>query len=72
MKWVVGRRKYGAPLSPREREIARWIVVGLSRQQIAQRLGISDETVKTHLRNIYSKLGITSRYALAAYVLSNG
>lgn len=64
------RRKYGAPLSPREREVATWIALGLSRVQIADRLGIGDQTVKTHLRNIYSKLGMTNRHAVAAYFLN--
>jgi DNA-binding CsgD family transcriptional regulator len=64
------RRKYGAPLSPREREVASWIATGLSRQQIAHQLGVGEETVKTHLQNIYSKTGVTSRHALALIVHS--
>jgi DNA-binding CsgD family transcriptional regulator len=37
---------------------------GLSNRQIARELGVTEGTVKTHLHNIFGKLGITRRYAL--------
>lgn len=53
-------------LTPREREIVEWLCGGLSNKSIARKLGTTDGTIKTHLRNIYQKLGITNRVALAA------
>jgi LuxR family maltose regulon positive regulatory protein len=45
-------------LSERELEVLQLIADGLSRREIATRLIISSETVKTHVRNLYSKLGV--------------
>lgn len=50
-----------ASISPREQEVLRLLSAGLSNQEIADRLFISTNTVKTHLENIYIKLGVTSR-----------
>ncbi len=49
------------PLSAREREVLQLIAEGLSNQELAARLHISLHTVKVHTRNIYGKLGVTSR-----------
>ncbi|MFH2131120.1 MAG: LuxR C-terminal-related transcriptional regulator [bacterium] len=49
------------PLSERELEVLRFIAAGLSNKEIMAALFISLSTVKTHLRNIYSKLGVNSR-----------
>jgi NarL family two-component system response regulator LiaR len=51
----------GHDLSPREREVLALLVEGLSNAQIAQRLTISQATVKYHVRSILNKLGATSR-----------
>jgi LuxR family maltose regulon positive regulatory protein len=48
-------------LSERELEVLRLIAVGLSNKKITEELFISLSTVKTHLRNIYSKLNVHSR-----------
>ncbi len=48
-------------LSEREIEVLRCIAAGLSSKKITEELFISMSTVKTHLRNIYSKLGVNSR-----------
>ena len=53
-------------LTPREREIARYIKSGLSYQQIADQLFISARTVNQHLKHIYQKVGVNSRSQLAA------
>jgi DNA-binding CsgD family transcriptional regulator len=45
----------------REKEIANALVDGLSNKEIAESLFISENTVKTHLQNLFSKLNVTSR-----------
>jgi DNA-binding NarL/FixJ family response regulator len=57
-------------LSPREREIYALLCEGLSNSDIAQRLFISPETVKVHVRHVFDKLGIRSRTALALHAAS--
>jgi len=52
-------------LTPREIDIARAIATGLSNQEIASSMDISERTVKTHLTHIYGKLGIRDRTTLA-------
>jgi LuxR family maltose regulon positive regulatory protein len=49
------------PLSQREREILRWLATGASNQEIAERLVITLETVKRHVRHILAKLSVTNR-----------
>ena len=49
------------PLSNRELEVLRLIDAGLSNQQIADRLSVASSTVKTHINNIYGKLGVETR-----------
>lgn len=58
-------------LSPREQEIARMVAKGHTNQAIADVLGISAWTVSTHLRRIFAKLGVNSRAAMVAGVLTN-
>jgi LuxR family maltose regulon positive regulatory protein len=53
-------------LSEREREILSLVAAGLSNQEIANRLIISITTVKTHVSNIFNKLGVTSRIQAVA------
>jgi LuxR family maltose regulon positive regulatory protein len=48
-------------LSPREREILELIAEGQSNKAIARRLGLGPETVKTHLKNVFAKLGVERR-----------
>lgn len=55
-------RKYD--ISSREKEIVKLIIKGQSNKDIADKLFISVNTVKTHVRNIYEKIGIKSRYEL--------
>lgn len=50
------------PLTPRERQVADLIARGFTNPQIAAALVIERETVKTHVSNILSKLGVSSRY----------
>lgn len=53
-------------LSTRETEVLRLVAEGASNSLIAQRLHISDATVKSHLVHIFSKLGVSSRTAAVA------
>lgn len=50
-----------ASISSREQEILKLLSTGLSNREIAHRCGISPSTVKTHIENIYEKLGVNSR-----------
>lgn len=49
------------PLSQRERDVLTLVAQGLSNEETARTLMLSTETVKWHLKNIYSKLGVSSR-----------
>jgi DNA-binding CsgD family transcriptional regulator len=55
-----------AGLSLREQQITNLTCNGLSNKAIADRLGLSEGTVKIHLHHIYRKLGVGSRHALVA------
>jgi LuxR family maltose regulon positive regulatory protein len=48
-------------LSPRERDVIRLVASGLSNRETGDALFISEETVKTHMRRIFEKLGVSSR-----------
>lgn len=60
-----------AQLTDRERQIAQLVVEAKSNKEIAKRLKLTDGTVKVHLHNIYRKLGVSSRMALAARMTSS-
>ncbi len=59
-------------LSERELELLRLLAGGCSNKQIAQQLGISPNTVKVHLRNIFDKLGLASRTEAALFAVRAG
>lgn len=58
-------------LSPREKEIVRLVADGLPTKAIARTLEVSPWTVGTHLRRIFSKLGVKSRAEMVARALEN-
>ena len=62
----------GSTITPREQEIIELVASGLSNKLIAQKLGISDATVKAHLRNLMAKLKLNSRLEVAIWCLSKG
>lgn len=59
-------------LSQRELEILKLVATGASNKEIAQQLYISTNTVKVHLRNIFSKIGAASRTEAAIFAVSAG
>jgi serine/threonine protein kinase/DNA-binding NarL/FixJ family response regulator len=59
-------------LTEREAEVLSLLVEGMSNKEIAAALGISHRTVKFHLDNLYSKLGVNTRTEAAIYALRQG
>ena len=53
------------PLAPRERQLIRFVREGLRNREIAQKLGVTEGTVKTYLHAVFEKLGVTNRTELA-------
>jgi len=60
------------PLSPRELQVLKLLAQGLTNQEIADRLVISEWTVRTHVRNILGKLHLANRMQAALYALREG
>jgi two-component system nitrate/nitrite response regulator NarL len=61
-----------APLTSREREVMVLVAEGRSAPDIARRLFLSTATVKSHLKNIYAKLGVSDRAAAVAEAIRAG
>jgi DNA-binding CsgD family transcriptional regulator len=61
-----------ATLTSREWEIAQLVATGMLNKQIADRLNVSVYTVSTHLRRIFTKLGVRNRTALAQHLMRPG
>jgi DNA-binding NarL/FixJ family response regulator len=59
-------------LTERETEVLRLLARGYCNKEMARMLGISDATVKTHVKNLLAKLGLTSRTQAALYALRIG
>jgi len=58
-------------LTDRELEVLHSLLAATSNHEIAEMLGITENTVKRHLSNVYGKLGISSRLELALYVMAH-
>ena len=66
----VKRRRHPVPrLTPRQNDLLHLLAAGQTNTQIARRLGISEGTVRTHLENIYARLGVSSRTAAVVRAL---
>lgn len=70
---VVGiRGRERSPLSNREREIVALVAQGHKNKEMAEKLFISEQTVKNHLHNIFDKVGVSDRLELALYAIHKG
>lgn len=65
-------KSYDSSLSQREIDVLRLVVDGLSNQEIASRLSLSVETIKTHMRHIMEKLAVDDRTQAAVKALREG
>jgi DNA-binding NarL/FixJ family response regulator len=64
-------RDQNGNLSQREREIVSLVAQGFKNKEMAERMFISEQTVKNHLHNIFDKLGVSDRLELALYAIHN-
>ena len=69
---AVGKTRERAPLSAREREIVALVAQGYKNKEMAEKMFISEQTVKNHLHNIFDKLGVSDRLELALYAIHKG
>ncbi len=73
----VGRRRTSdaagpGGLTPREREVAIRVALGLSNKEIARDLGVAEKTVEMHVGSSLGKLGFASRARIAAWAVAEG
>lgn len=61
-----------SPLTPREQQLASLVAAGLNNREIAEKLVISENTVKNHMKNILDKLELDNRVQLTAYAIRQG
>ena len=64
---ILSRKNEEISLTEREREILQCLATGLNNKTIARKLGISDTTVKVHIKHMLSKLKLTSRLEAAVW-----
>jgi DNA-binding NarL/FixJ family response regulator len=67
-----GEREAAQLLTQRERELVRHVASGLRNKEIADRLNITEGTVKIHLHNIYEKIDVEGRVALTVWAKDRG
>ncbi len=64
-----GRDRERSPLSTREKEIVALVAQGFKNKEMAEKMFISEQTVKNHLHTIFDKLGVSDRLELALYAI---
>lgn len=72
IKDIYDDRKMRPSLSEREIEIIRLVAKGFSNDELADRLHLSSETIKVHLRHVYEKLGVESRVEAVTEAMRTG
>ena len=72
MRKETAARETSRILTPRETEVAQMVAQGLRNKAIAERLSISEGTVKIHLHNIYEKVKVNGRLELVLWVQERG
>jgi DNA-binding NarL/FixJ family response regulator len=66
---LCGRERDASPLSQRELEIVACVAQGFRNKEMAEKMFISEQTVKNHLHNIFDKLKVSDRLELAFYAI---
>jgi DNA-binding NarL/FixJ family response regulator len=66
------RHSLADTLTPREREVLAEVASGATNQQLADRLGVSERTARTHVSSILAKLGLASRTQAALWAVQHG
>jgi DNA-binding CsgD family transcriptional regulator len=62
----------GPPLSPRDLDVVRGLLQGLSTEQLAERMGLTLSSAQTYTKRIYRKLDVSGHKALVAWLLDPG
>jgi DNA-binding NarL/FixJ family response regulator len=70
--WMQNDDADSSRLTVREYEVLRWLVQGKTNQAIAEEMNISVKTVEKYIRNIFTKLNVTSRVEAAVYAVKEG
>ena len=65
-----GRQDFG--LTARERQVIALVIAGYTNKDLAQKLGISENTAKYHLTNVFDKLGVSNRLELVLFAIDQG
>lgn len=68
----LAQRAERQPLTERERDVLECLIKGRSNKEIAQSLYVSDETVKSHLKTLFAKLGVRDRTEAAITAIRHG
>ncbi len=63
------RERKKSAISKREREVIACVAQGFKNKEIGEKLFISEQTVKSHIHNIFDKLGVSDRLELALYAI---
>ena len=69
---AVGGQTRKPNITPRQQEIIASVAAGRSNKQIAQQFSLSEDTVKRHLTNIFTRLGLSNRLELALFAVQQG
>ncbi len=72
LRCEAGARRIATILTPRETEIMCLVAKGLNNRQIAAQLAVGEGTVKVHVHNIYTKIGVNNRVDLTLYAQKKG